>query len=400
MSNSFFEQVAADKNQLGFEYQDLVCLEYLIDLKPGETVGLEVFDDVHHERVSGTKALVQVKHSVSDDSTLTNRDIDLWKTLHNWSSALEALATENIEFIFFTNKKKTNQSGIIQLLESKNKDTSQLFDTVSEIKQDIDDKEQNKVDGAAANPIKKYVDHINGLTDSKKKGLFSKITMVFSADDILKRLAEKVEYFSVSKTDSLEVVYQLIGVFKKQKYELIKSGKKFKIDYATFRKDFQFNRIIEIARVREVDFSRYSQFKNVNTIDPKDGEFAKQLSDIDISSEQITEYAMEYAATNMFIQKLIADGNFSTIENSSINDEIFQGWKSISKEIYNLAKINNESEHKQTARDCLYKTGGQQVQVSNSFLSRGMVEGKAIELSDIHRIGWRKDWKDLYGTKK
>ncbi|TOR03042.1 hypothetical protein CGG83_25240, partial [Vibrio parahaemolyticus] len=48
MSNDVFEQVAADKSQLGFDYQDLVCLEHLIDMRPGETIGLEVLDDVHH----------------------------------------------------------------------------------------------------------------------------------------------------------------------------------------------------------------------------------------------------------------------------------------------------------------------------------------------------------------
>ncbi len=111
MSKGFFEKVAADKTQLGFDYQDLVCLEYLIDMKPGETVGLEVFDDVHHERICGGNALIQVKHSINDSSTLTNRDIDLWKTLHNWSKALEELGPSGVEFIFFTNKKKTKQIG-------------------------------------------------------------------------------------------------------------------------------------------------------------------------------------------------------------------------------------------------------------------------------------------------
>lgn len=88
MSKGFFEKVAADKSQLGFDYQDLVCLEYLVDIKPGETVGLEVFDDVHHGRIDGGKALIQVKHSVNDGAALTNKDIDLWKTLHHWSKAL------------------------------------------------------------------------------------------------------------------------------------------------------------------------------------------------------------------------------------------------------------------------------------------------------------------------
>ena len=100
MTKGFFEQISSDKSQLGFDYQDLVCMEYLIDLRQGESIGLEVFDDVHHAKVSGVRSLVQVKHSVNDGSNLTNSDIDLWKTLHHWSVALEQPDVGEVEFIF------------------------------------------------------------------------------------------------------------------------------------------------------------------------------------------------------------------------------------------------------------------------------------------------------------
>jgi len=400
MPKSIFEQASADKSQLGFDYQDLICLEHLIDLKPGESVGLEVFDDVHHDRINGTKALIQVKHSVGDDSTLTNRDIDLWKTLSNWSKALSELDTDNIEFIFFTNKKKTNRNGIVQLLDNNQSKLSKITDTISEIKKDIDLKEIDKRVDAPENPIKKYVDYIYGLSNAEKESLFSKISLIISADDIFKRLTQKIEYFSVSNSESINVVYQLIGVFRKQKYERIKSGQKILIDYDIFRKEFQFDRIIKITQDRKIDFSRYHYFKNINNIDPKDGLFSIQLADIDISPEDITEYAIEYAATSIFIQSLIADGNFTEVENFSINEEVVQGWKSIYRQIYNSSGIGNEEKHKRVARDCLYKVEDLPIHVSNSTLSKAMVTGKGIELSDICRIGWRKNWCDLYGCGK
>ena len=400
MSKDFFEQVSADKSQLGFDYQDLVCLEYLIDMKPGETVGLEVFDDVHHERVNGTNALVQVKHSVSDGSALTNRDIDLWKTLHNWSKALDQLSTSDIEFIFFTNKKKTNQSGIVQLLDTEPSSIPALAKAISEIKADIDTKEKGKKEGATENPIRKYVGHIHDLSNKKKKELFSNISMIFSTDDIFERLTKKVEFFSISKAEALDVVYMLVGVFRKQKYKLIKSGDKVIIDYEMFRNNFQFNRIISISTDRKIDFSRYHQFKNVNTIDPKDGLFAKQLADIDISPQVITEYAIEYAGTSMFIQKLIVDGNFSETENESINEEVFYAWRSLHRQLYNQPGIDTADERKRVARTCLYKVEDISVNIANSTLSRAMVTGKGIELSDMCRIGWREDWEALYGSNK
>jgi hypothetical protein len=400
MSKGFFEKVAADKSQLGFDYQDLVCLEYLIDMKPGETVGLEVFDDVHHERICGSNALIQVKHSVNDSGTLTNRDMDLWKTLHNWSKALDQLDSSSIEFIFFTNKKKTSQSGIVQLMDDEQLNISDLIEAISKAKTDIDSKEKEKGAGAAENPLKKYVDHIYGLDDTKKQKLFSKIKFIFSLDDIFSRLAKKIEFFSIGEDQSLDVVYQLAGVFREQKYKLISSNEKVSIDYTTFRKGFQFDRIIQISQDRKIDFSRYHQFKNVNTINPKNGLFAKQLADIDISPEDITEHAIEYAATNMFIQKLIVAGEFSKSENESINEEVFHGWKSLHGRLYDRDGIDTNNEHNRVARNCFRCIGDMPIAVANSSLSRPMVSGKAVELSDICRVGWRNDWKDLYGNKK
>lgn len=103
----------------------------------------------------------------------------------------------------------------------------------------------------------------------KKMALLSKISIIFSDDDIFDRLTKKIEFFSINKTQSLDVVYQLVGAFKVQKYKLIKSGSKVLIDYNTFRKVFQFDRIIKISQDRKIDFSRYYHFKNVNKIDPK-----------------------------------------------------------------------------------------------------------------------------------
>lgn len=399
MSKDFFDKVAADKTQLGFDYQDLVCLEYLIEMKPGEKVGLEVLDDIHHERISDGKTLIQVKHSVNDGSTLTNRDIDLWKTLNNWSNALDQLGSVDIKFVFFTNKKMTEADGFLHLINSEYLDMPSIVEGINKIKIDLDQKEALKTSDEKENPIKKYVDFIHGESDIKKEILFRKISFVLSIEDIFDRLAKKIEYFSISSAQSSDVLNQLVGVFNKKKYEIIKSGNKIIIDYDTFRNTFQFDRIIKLSQDRRIDFSRYHQFKNVSEINPKDGLFARQLSDIGISQEDITEHAIEYAATSMFIQKLMIEGEFSDVENYSINEEVFHGWRSLHGSLYDQDEMKNNDQHNSIARNCFRSVGNISVAVANSSLSRAMVVGKSIELSDMSRIGWRKDWKELYGSK-
>lgn len=400
MSDDFFEEIAADKSQLGFDYQDLVCLEYLIDMKQGESVGLEVLDDVHHERIHGGKALIQVKHSVNEAEAVTNRDLDLWKTLYNWSKALECISDDDIQLIFFTNKKKTTRKGLVERLDQTTSKLTDIEETISSIKADIDQKESVKEKGAAENPVKKYVDYVDSLTSEQKNSLFSRIVFIFSVTDIFDRLRSKIEYFSVDNNKSLDVVYQLIGVYRKKKYELIKGGNKLNIDFDTFRKEFQFDRVIRLFQDRKVDFSSYHGFKNINNINPKDGVFAKQLDDINIDSDDIVEYAMEYAATSMFIQKMISEGEFSTTEDEAVNEELYSSWRTLHKQNYNGQDTSNEQNHMTLARNCLYNLEGTNLVVSNSILARPMVVGKGMELSDLRRIGWRKDWKKVYGGTK
>jgi len=279
-------------------------------------------------------------------------------------------------------------------------DMPAIFMAINDIKSDLDSKEKEKAVGAAENPIKRYVDYIYGLNETKKKELFSKIRLIFSTEDIFSRLARKIEFFSISEDQALDVLHHLIGVLGEKKYNLVKSNKKVTIDYDTFRKEFQFDRIIKISQDRKVDFSRYYEFKNINSIDPKNGMFAKQLADIDVSAEDITEHALEYAATNMFIQKLIVAGEFSETENRAINEEVFHGWKSLHDSLYDRDDIDTNSEHYRVARNCVRSLGSMPVAVANSSLPRAMVAGKGIELSDICRIGWRKDWKIFYGNNK
>lgn len=399
MTKSIFEETAADKSQIGFEYQDLVCLEYLIQLTPGECVGLEVIDDVSHERIDGKKSLIQVKHTVSDKSTISNQDSDLWKTLYIWAKSLEELGGSDIEFIFYTNKKKTKRKGFVNLLSKDIKDIGLIEDEISEIKKKIDIKENEKKSDQSVNPIKKYVDYIYEMPSQDRDVLLSNIKIVEDDKEIYERLRKSVEYFSIRSDDSLYVVDTLVGVFKRRKYEIVKSNNKVLIEYDAFRKDYQFDRIILMTQDRKIDFGRYYSFKDVNSIDPKSGVFAQQLHDIDIQENEILEYAIEYANTSMFIHKMIVSGELSDIENRNIDEEVKSGWSNVFRKNYRSKNKLDEESHKEMARNCLYETTGLTIEVSNSKLVRPMVEGKGMELSDRCLIGWRNDWLVKYKEK-
>ncbi len=123
-------------------------------MKQGESVGLEVLDDVHHERIQGGKALIQVKHSVDETEAVTNRDLDLWKTLYNWSKALECISDDDIQLIFFTNKKKTIRKGLVEQLDQTTINLTDIEESISSIKADIDKKNLLKMKVQQRTPLK------------------------------------------------------------------------------------------------------------------------------------------------------------------------------------------------------------------------------------------------------
>jgi len=225
------------------------------------------------------------------------------------------------------------------------------------------------------------------------------IDFAFDYSEIISRLRKKIEYFAIPVTHSEQVLHEIIGVFKVKKYELIKGGKQLNIDYQTFRTTFQFDRIMLLAGDRELDFGRYNTFKNINNIDPKDGVFSKQLADIGIEEDEITDLAIQYAATSIFLQNLISEGEFTDSENTTLESEMHQGWNNVFRQNY-IQPIVDEPHHNTIARTCLYQTIAQPVNVSNSPVSKGVVEGKSIEMSDKCKIGWRKDWKNKYKEVK
>ncbi|WP_221274538.1 hypothetical protein [Thaumasiovibrio subtropicus] len=127
---------SADKTGIGFDYQYYFFLWKLLSLEIGQTVGLECKDDVHTDLADDVQILYQVKHTIKTSektkkpSNLTTFDIDLWKTLSNWSkvitdtNASRSTQNEQIKFIDKTyfvlasNKSESSNNEFAKIIKS------------------------------------------------------------------------------------------------------------------------------------------------------------------------------------------------------------------------------------------------------------------------------------------
>ncbi|MFW5402424.1 hypothetical protein V2A85_22445, partial [Yersinia sp. 1252 StPb PI] len=166
-----FDKTSAEKKSIGFSYQDYVALKHALELKPGESIGIEVFDDVHLESISGKKTFIQVKHSINNSSNVTNKDIDLWKTLYNWSEAIKLVDDKDVKLVFYTNKKLTQENGIVQLLSATIKNKK---DIKAEIKSILKEHKNHE------DEIYKFISTIHNLPAKMANRLFESISFSHS----------------------------------------------------------------------------------------------------------------------------------------------------------------------------------------------------------------------------
>lgn len=396
MNKPYYENTAADKQQVGFHYQDFVCLKYLLNLQQGEKVGLEVFDDVHHERITGVKELVQVKHSITEGAKLTNKDEDFWKTVYNWIRALSDLQEENISFLFYANKIPTEKPGIISLLLQGKYEKAEVENALDEMLVDARGKTLEDKSPMGTND---YISYFCTRPKEQQHRVLENTKFVFSETPILDELKRKIETFGVPQNNSQELLDQIIGIFTRKKYEHIKNNKKLVISYEQFRKEFQFDGNLQLVRSRELKFQRYNNFRRSNDINPYQGLFSKQLQDIKISKEKITDYAIEYAKTSMFLEKLKIDGDYTDSEDIIFETEVTMGWESIHTRTFDC-DVSDTEQLQRLARSVLSDTTELNVSVSNENVGRALVKGKSIELSDKAQIGWIQDWQKRYKNIK
>jgi hypothetical protein len=90
---------------LGFSLQASRFLMRLLQAEAGDVVCLEVFEDVGVERADGSRVVEQNKSNQTYNA-LSDRVLDIWKTMANWAKAVVAgeLDANTTQFEIFTAK--------------------------------------------------------------------------------------------------------------------------------------------------------------------------------------------------------------------------------------------------------------------------------------------------------
>jgi hypothetical protein len=77
----------------GYSLQCTHCTSQLLAAKPGSIVSIEVLDDVAVQSPDGDVEAVQIKSGL-DTNPISNRSVELWKTIRNWLDAVDGAALD------------------------------------------------------------------------------------------------------------------------------------------------------------------------------------------------------------------------------------------------------------------------------------------------------------------
>ncbi|TDB52287.1 hypothetical protein C5468_10860 [Photorhabdus luminescens subsp. mexicana] len=384
----FFEKTNADKNSIGFTYQDYVALKHALELRPEENIGIEIYDDLHLENIEGQKTFIQVKHSINK-SNITNKDVDLWKTLYNWSEAIKTIDDKDVSLIFYTNKGLTLESGIVQLLASDTKNIDKIKDEIRTISQE----HKNHNDD-----LYKYISTINSLPDNISERLFNSISFQHGEDGIIEQIKTLLKTFAIPDNKITDVFNNISGAFFEYKYTLVKNHTKINISYDDFRNKLAVDRIIQISRNCINNFDQYYEFESAYPTNVDSKISYKQLQDLDLNIDAIVRYINEMAKTDAFIQRLQSIGDLTTQEEKLIYQKAFDEWQSRHLTAYMRTRYTKINEGHLTIALSVYSelVGKCNIILENNKLPKSMATGTFLLLSDKPTIGWLQHWESIY----
>lgn len=181
--------------------QSYHMLYTLIDCEQGDVVSMEVIDDVGVEKENHLQEAIQIKSVTTDRNPISNKSIDLWKTLFNWLMAVKEreLDVERTKFkLFITTKAK----GEIAFDFSNASTDDEVENALNMAKSYFFDEQGNEKDLPDS-----YATYVRTIFDNGNVNMVKHIIKNFSVEMCVERYSETVK----NKLKVLHITEDLIN---------------------------------------------------------------------------------------------------------------------------------------------------------------------------------------------
>lgn len=373
----------AKSSILGYTYQLFYGLYLLLYSEEDKKIFIEHYDDLTIEN-KGTYKIIQMKYSQTPKN-ITDRSIDLWKTIRNWSSDTQSKnpILTNAELVIITTD-HAEKNSIAYCLKPENRRIDEALKRLNQVGQN-----------ASEDIEKKFYPTFQKIGPVEQLKLLKRIYILDGAPT-LEEIEQKIRYFLTKYTDIefVEKYYtDILGWWADKIHEILQTKEPRSINSEELwrlLKNIRDNYRKEILKTTIKESDVLSKNTSID-----DKTFVKQLVIINKEPEDIKMAKIDY---------LMADSQTTkwTSENPSLDDEIrknkeslFKEWKLKSNSL--KQKIKNEANN-----DVLISTGCELydwAMIDTYYLNIGpkadnfFRRGKFHELSDEERIGWHPEYE-------
>jgi hypothetical protein len=394
---TFTQKTSAADKSIGFDYQYYYFLDRLLNLRTGESVGLEVLDDVHLTVNTSLQLLFQLKHttSVAADGkpvNLTALDDDLWKTMSNWSKVIvdpaDGRAERDEQHIFI---KKTE----FHLVTNKSWSSGNLF--LSKITEFLDElcgfsvvrSEVEALQQQTKNlTIKEYISDVLSLDDSVMAAFFKKLKFQLNEDEITDKIRRSISEKFIDDID--DVFSRLDSNIREDNFINTKAGKPICITYEEFMS--RYRKIFTSSRNKKLVYFNYKPVMPDNLLNQR---FVNQLLHIGDVGDTDLEIIAEYTAQKLRLARNLSEwhqsGQLVADEISQFHNEVRVRWRNTFRAKFRPNRL--PANILGAALELLDVLRENRFKIAEEELNTEMSNGELYHLSDSDVIGWHPDWE-------
>lgn len=393
------KKTSADKTAIGFDYQFLYFVLLLLRLKPSQRIGYEVKDDIHIE-LEEKEIYIQLKHSMKLDSenntkNLTDLDMDLWKTIFNWTMIINEIdiSMQNeflnkIEFMLVTNK-NNNKNKVYENIN--NFQTEKLnIDEFQDFLKQLCEKTKSA-------EIKKYILKSLSIEKDVLGKFLNSIVIVFDEDQIIEKLEKEILSKYVDERKVGDVLKSIIGEFKVWHYDSVKKNEKRILTFEDINQRVK-KFFIE---GRSTNFPRTNFVANNLPEKLESQKFIQELLEMGDVTTYDTNVILMLTRQRLTIENRLEEwvqNNFITESEREILKEVSKNrWVNIHRKSHRSSITNSKPENlNNNAFACLDKIREQTLQIVQEDLNLEEANGYYYSLSEKGVLGWKYEWREHY----
>lgn len=403
------ESTAADKTSIGFDYQYYYFLNKLLELKKGQKLGYEVKDDVHIELADGKFVMIQTKHTLKktakdEPANLTERDIDLWKTIYNWIGVINdgALGRDtlpkqlafiaNAEFVLASNKRDNERNSFLVNIRKCQKGEMEIPEFRAYVDQLIASTKEPKKGG---NRLEIYMSSLSQQSEDWLKSFIQRLKFDLDQDDMIQsirtKIAEKIYEDDDSRIDDVfNCVNSQTSVWK---FSEVKKGNKLEITFEEVKQ--RFHKCFHNARSKNLP-NRHFKIDLPDQLEEQI--FIKQLVEIEDVEPSDTiimaEFTTEKLRLSKSLESWIQQSYITEDELRQFEEDSIAKWRTSFRRLHRGRGSTKSSTER--ALDCLDSVREIELEIQNQKIGTSLSHGLFYSLSDRPIIGWLPDWEARY----